>query len=464
MTISAPLLRRRANDEFRAPRRTRAERAAGAATAADLADLAHHTGLDVRAVIGDRRVTASTLRRLDEAHGGGWFDVPDAATVDADAADACFSGAAPVVDVQTHLVDARRFGGAPGDALGAFLRNVDPGRWAQALDPRRIDAHAWASLVFGTSETAIALLTSTPGPVEANLISNPQIAAAREVVERYASSGRVLTHAIVHPNVVGDPARDADHLCALAETVRPSGWKCYTLYGPPTDAAPGGGWFLDDEVVGVPFLEAVRATGCRVVAAHKGLGGPIDRPADDSASPRDIGAAAARFPDLTFVVYHSGYDIDPLHPEGAFDPVAPHGVDRLIAGLAQHDIGPHDNVYAELGSTWYLILRRPREAAHVLGKLLRAIGPERILWGTDSTWYGSPQPLIDSFRAFTIPEAMQDEFGYPALTPAVKEQVLSANAISAYEIAPEVLDGAVADRDRTWVPDAARELLAVVEA
>ena len=66
------------------------------------------------------------------------------------------------------------------------------------------------------------------------------------------------------------------------------------------------------------------------------------------------------------------------------------------------------------------MLRRPLEAAHVLGKLLVALGPERIVWGTDSIWYGSPQPLIDAFRAFTIPERMQEEFGYPALDASVK--------------------------------------------
>ena len=60
------------------------------------------------------------------------------------------------------------------------------------------------------------------------------------------------------------------------------------------------------------------------------------------------------------------------------------------------------------------MLRRPREAAHVLGKLLVALGPERIVWGTDCAWYGSPQPLIDAFRAFVIPADMQAEFGYPA--------------------------------------------------
>ena len=40
---------------------------------------------------------------------------------------------------------------------------ADPDRWTGAIDPRTIDGAAWAALVFGASETAVALLTSTPG-------------------------------------------------------------------------------------------------------------------------------------------------------------------------------------------------------------------------------------------------------------------------------------------------------------
>ena len=49
-------------------------------------------------------------------------------------------------------------------------------------------------------------------------------------------------------------------------------------------------------------------------------------------------------------------------------------------------------------------------------------------------WYGSPQPLIDAFRAFIIPERMQDEFGYPPLTAEVKDRILSTNAAEPYGI------------------------------
>ena len=95
------------------------------------------------------------------------------------------------------------------------------------------------------------------------------------------------------------------------------------------------------------------------------------------------------------------------------------------------------------------MLRRPVEAAHVLGKLLRAVGPDRIVWGTDSIWYGSPQPLIDAFRTFEIPTRMQEEFGYPPLTVETKAKILGVNARSVYGITDDdVARARAADRNR----------------
>jgi hypothetical protein len=89
----------------------------------------------------------------------------------------------------------------------------------------------------------------------------------------------------------------------------------------------------------------------------------------------------------------------------------------------------------------------------VLGKLLGAVGPDRIVWGTDSIWYGSPQPLIDAFRAFTIPERMQEQFGYPALTAETKAKILGVNARPVYGITDDDVARASADRTRDWVSE-----------
>jgi predicted TIM-barrel fold metal-dependent hydrolase len=431
-----PLLRLRSSDEY-APVPWDARLARVAHTIAERVD-------------GDtsRLGTAITLRALDASAGGGFYAIPVAAETDADAAAEAFAPTGPVVDVQTHLIDPARWHGDGAAALAGFLRLTDPDRWADAIDPHLLDAAAWAAHVFGSSETAIALLTSTPGGPDHNVLLNPQVAATRELVDRYAGTGRVRTHAIVHPNL-GKPELDAmvDQYAAL----RPSGWKCYPLYGPPTKASPTGGWFLDDDEIGFPFLERVRASGTSVVAVHKGLGGPVPSASVAAASPRDVGPAAVAFPDVTFLVYHSGYERDPDGAEGAFDPISPTGVDRLVASLRDAGVPPGANVYAELGSTWYLVLRRPVEAAHVLGKLLLAVGPDRIVWGTDSIWYGSPQPLIDAFRTFEIPGRMQAEFGYPPLTTETKRKILGVNARAVYGITDDDVARAAADATRDWV-------------
>jgi predicted TIM-barrel fold metal-dependent hydrolase len=445
--MSVPsLLRPRSSDEFApVPWDDRLQRAAALTS----------ERRDAHALAGDdRRTTATVLRALDDVAGGGFYPIPIEAEHDLAVADEVFASTGPVVDVQTHLVDPARWQGGGADALAGFLRMVDPERWSDAVDPHLLDAAVWATNVFASSETAVALLTSTPGDADHNVLLNPQIAAARELVDRYAGSGRVKTHTIVHPNV--GPS-ELDRMTEYDDVLRPAGWKCYPLYGPPTAASPTGGWFLDDDEIGFPFLERVRASSAPVVAVHKGLGGPIPSASVAAASPRDVGPAAAAFPDVTFLVYHSGYERDPDGEEGAFDPAVPSdalaGVDRLVASLAGARVGRDANVYAELGSTWYLMLRRPIEAAHVLGKLLRAVGPNRIVWGTDSIWYGSPQPLIDAFRAFEIPERMQDEFGYPALTSETKAKILGVNARTVYGITDDDVARAVSDRRRDWITE-----------
>jgi len=79
----------------------------------------------------------------------------------------------------------------------------------------------------------------------------------------------------------------------------------------------------------------------------------------------------------------------------------------------------------------------PTQAAHVLGKLLKYVGEDRVLWGTDSIWYGSPQDQIQAFRAFQIAEPYRERYGYPELTPALRAQVFGLNAAKPYHVSPE---------------------------
>jgi hypothetical protein len=79
---------------------------------------------------------------------------------------------------------------------------------------------------------------------------------------------------------------------------------------------------------------------------------------------------------------------------------------------------------------------RPEQGAHVIGKLLVAVGEDNVLWGTDSIWYGSPQDQIQAFRAFEITPEFQERFGYPALTPEIKARSSGSNAARVYGVDP----------------------------
>ena len=86
-----------------------------------------------------------------------------------------------------------------------------------------------------------------------------------------------------------------------------------------------------------------------------------------------------------------------------------------------------------------------------------AVGEDNVLWGTDSVWYGSAQPLIDAFRAFHIPEEYQERYGYPALTDAVKNKILGLNAARVYEVDPQRVLERSRNDDLAWIRQAVLE-------
>src|SRR4029453_18250449 len=107
---------------------------------------------------------------------------------------------------------------------------------------------------------------------------------------------------------------------------------------------------------------------------------------------------------------------------------ATRGVDTLIKSVEDNGIGRNANIYAELGSTWRFVMRDPTTAAHLLGKLLKHIGEDNVLWGTDSIWYGSPQDQIQAFRSFHINPVLAEAHGYPELTPVLNRRCSASMA------------------------------------
>jgi predicted TIM-barrel fold metal-dependent hydrolase len=207
-----------------------------------------------------------------------------------------------------------------------------------------------------------------------------------------------------------------------------------------------------DPAIGIPVVEQARSLGVKVLCAHKGL--PLLEFDRRFNGPEDMVGLAARYPDMSFVVYHSAFDRD--HKEGAYDAArATLGIDSLIKAMDDAGVPPNANLYAELGTTWREVMSDPDQAGHALGKLLTRVGEDNVMWGTDGIWYGSPQPQIMAFRAFQISAEHQERFGYPALTDDVKRKVFGLNAARLFGVDPEAtrcgLDGDALERSKAEV-------------
>lgn len=71
-----------------------------------------------------------------------------------------------------------------------------------------------------------------------------------------------------------------------------------------------------------------------------------------------------------------------------------------------------NNVYPELGSFFnVLVIANPILAMHGVGKNIKTYGVDRVIWGTDCLWWGSPQWCIDAFKRFQISDELCENFG-----------------------------------------------------
>jgi len=404
---------------------------------------AKHLGLTRRSFLLSACGAASTLLSFNAANaaadsGGGWFDLESDAALEPQVAAAKLEGDEFIFDVQGHFVDP----------TGAWLRTApaDAFKWTQKSDcglARGPDARSYLQClgpdefvkdVFLDSDTDMMVLSFVPSRRDAEPLTIGAADATRRIVDRMDGTHRLLVHGRVNPNQPGD----LEGMDELASRWKVSAWKTYTQWGPD-----GKGYFLSDDV-GLRFIEKARALGIKVICIHKGL--PFGRESYEHSQCTDIGAVARRFPDVKFLVYHSGFV--PGKGEHPYDESAKRdGIDTLVRSLVEHNIAPNSNVYAELGSTWRFLMRDPDSAAHALGKLFKYCGPNNMLWGTDSIWYGSPQDQIQAFRTFQISPELRAKYGYPEITPQLRAQVFGLNAAKVYGISAQEI-GKRATRDR----------------
>jgi len=404
---------------------------------------AKRLGLGRREFLVSACGTAATLLAMNEAYAragrtGGFFELPRESALDQYAARSALDKNELVFDVQGHFVNptgawTKRLSETATPLQFPKTRVCGPSKGPGRLDYLQcIGSDEFVKDVFLDSDTDLMVLSFVPSTREGEPLNIEEAAATARIVERLEGTHRLLIHGRVNPNQKGD----LEGMDELASRYPIAAWKTYTQWGPD-----GKGFYLDDDI-GIAFIEKARKLGVRNIAIHKGLS--FGSRSYEHSTCVDVGRVAKRFPDVNFLVYHSGFEAG--KSEGPYDAKRTDGIDALVTSLADNGVKPGANVFAELGSTWRFLMRNPDSAAHALGKLFTACGQDNVLWGTDSIWYGSPQDQIMAFRAFQIAPELRDKHCYPEITPALRAKVFGMNALKVYSIAPGVVKKHLADR------------------
>jgi hypothetical protein len=420
------------NEEFPPQPQTAAQREVEHRILAEAGRLAPRLGLSRRDFLRSSGGMTTSLLAMNAVFGR-FFDVLPVEAAEPAALKERAGEPFFIFDVQVHYVgsgydpdnaEASRKGAVSKRGLLGLRKRAQRMNPKLASDRGTLADLSWENFVkevFLDSETAIGLISTPPGPYPQEAVVPPkEMTHIRDEINRVTQSRRMLAHGLVTPQL--GPA-DLDFMDLQAATLKVDAWKAYT------GAPPKGfehGWFVSDEKIAYPMLEKARALGVRRFCVHKGL--PLG-PVEDYNHPRDLIQAARDFPDIDFLVYHSG-----LLGVLATNQTADVPWTTEFCQMKQKEPGIK-NIYMELGSTFgQLVTTNPTACAHLLGQIINTFGADHVLWGTDSIWYGSPQWQIEAFRRFEIPEALIEKHGYAPLTRAVKGQIFGLNAARVFSI------------------------------
>lgn len=433
---------------------------------------ARYLGMDRREFLASSMGMVTTLAVINqmtgcggdsEGGGGGSGEGPYVTPVEAMCEETdLLKGDEFIFDVQTHSFDDGdwRERNAVYPAFLQFLGGCD-----DRDDPLDcFDQERYGRLMFAESDTTMAVITSWPAATcdadrelfgrQAKAcglpLSNDGMRKLRDWINARAASQRVVNQVQIMPND-NLPLQIEIMKMAMADPEwRAVSWKCYPAWRSdsyPSSEGHARGYFLTDPI-GRKFIEAGLELGVPNFAVHKGL--PIPGFDVEHNMPTDIGVVAKDYPEANFIVYHSGIGAGsafnaltsfsgPNTERVPFDPDEenPTGVNSLIKSLLDNGIGPGGNVYAEMGSAWSNVMRDAVAAQHYIGKLLKYVGEDNIVWGTDCILTGSPQAQIEAFRAFTITQEFRDKYGYPELTADIKKKIFGLNAARIYRVDPD---------------------------
>jgi predicted TIM-barrel fold metal-dependent hydrolase len=422
------------NEEFIPPPQTPQQKEYEARLA-DISDrAAKRQGLSRRDFLRTGSGTAAALLALNQVFGE-CYDVRAEEAEDPKAFAERWPKDQFIFDVQTHHVDVSRkwYDDTPdGRATLRFFQMLRPRlKIEETLDA--LNRAHYVKELFGDSDTVMAIISGVPTREwDKNPLPPDQMVATRQYVNDLAGSRRVLSHGLLRPNL---GAKELEEMERQVKVLKIDAWKMYTGAELGEKA-----WFLDDEKVAYPFWERTKKLGVKNLCVHKGL--PLGFFNEQACKPLDLEKAALDWPDLNFIVYHSGYRGTGLLGRGTGERVEdpktddPQEIPWISDILRILKKNPKiKNVYFELGSTFQqLSAADPVRCLHMLGQMIQVAGADHVLWGTDSIWNGSPQSQIDRLRRLKMTPELKEKYQYPDLTDEVKEQILGLNAAKLFGV------------------------------
>ena len=350
-----------------------------------------------------------------------------------------------VMDMHTHFLrdDTR---------ITNFVRQreaVGKAGWNPALQdkPQTIEDLKFANYfkeVFLDSDTKVACISGSASEDPRDwFLTNEMKFDARAKVNKEAGAKRMFSHAIMTPGWPGW----LDKVDEEMEKLKPDSWKGYTIGDNTNKNLSKHPYRLDNEKLMYPFYERLVKwskdhPGVVNVCIHKGL----FPPSVEQQFPHlvgychvgDVGKAAKDWPQLNFIIYHSAYRwagggtaeeaLEQLNRTGRIE-----WVNDLAEIPEQYGV---KNVYGDLGQIFaQSTMADPRICAFMMGTLVKGLGSDHVVWGSDAVWTGSPQWQIEALRRLEIPEEMQKKHGFKPLGPAdgpVKRAIFGENNARLY--------------------------------
>ena len=403
--------------------------------------LAKHQGLSRRKFFKTAAGMAAAFVAMNDVYGP-VFGINAAEAATPDMANERAKGLADqfIMDMHTHFLrdDTRLVGFVKSrEAVGKAGWNPALAGKEQTLDDLKF-ANYFKEIYFD-SDTKVALISGSGSEEPRDwFLTNEMKADTRAKVNKLTGSKRMFSHAIFMP---GMPGWMDDVERAIAE-LKPDAFKGYSVGDNTNKQLAKHPWHLDDEKLMYPFYEKMVKAGLTNICVHKGLF-PLSTTKNfphlaEYADVRDVGKAAKDWPQLNFVIYHSAFRFTGGEWGNGWDQFAKTGRVDWVTDLAEIPAKYGvKNVYGDLGQIFaQSTVAEPRLCAAMMGTLVKGLGADHVVWGTDAVWTGAPQWQIESLRRLEIPEDMQKKFGFTPLGAAdgpIKRAIFGENSARLYK-------------------------------